>query len=358
MSLSKGLSTLKAGQLRYAAFLAGLPNTGTKAQIETALQQQLNQPWPLESKSRILSIDMGIKNLGVCVLEPQFLERHARSTTRTIYISYWKSLNLLNRLHPKPAIHVPSAQAEDLTGSKPTIDAAAFNPSNLSGTAVSLVHELLQTYNPTHILIERQRFRSGGMSAVQEWTLRVNMLESMLWATFETLRQSSRKGHGLVGFPDTWAVDPARVARFWCARPQGWGSEFLEIELARIGETKGSAKVAKSDRKRSVDKKEKIARVRSWLLVADVTSPSAVRVVHAADRVSLELSPGACEVADIFTSTTAAGRRRTTSPEPGAKPSSDITKLDDLADSMLQGVAWIRWADNLETMRGLLQNKT
>jgi len=358
MSLSTGLSTLKAGQLKYAAFLAGLPNTGTKAQIEAALQQRLNQPWPLESKNRILSIDMGIKNLGICILEPQSPERHPQSTTRTIHVSHWKSLNLLSRLHPKSVNHSPSAEVEDPTNGKTTIDATAFHPSNLSKTAVSLVHELLQTYKPTHILIERQRFRSGGMSAVQEWTLRVNMLESMLWATFEALRQHSRKGNGVVGFPGTWPVDPARVARFWCARPERWGTEFSETELAGIGEMKPSAKMGESERKRSIDKKEKIARVRSWLLGADVASASAVREEESTDKVSLQLSPEAREVAGVFTSTTAAGRRKSTSPEPGAKPSSEITKLDDLADSMLQGVAWIRWADNLQTMRGLLQDKT
>ncbi|KAF7585076.1 hypothetical protein BBP40_000908, partial [Aspergillus hancockii] len=88
----------------------------------------------------------------------------------------------------------------------------SFSPAFYSQQAYTLINTLLATYQPTHILIERQRFRTGGGSAVQEWTLKVGVFEGMLYAVLYALKQE-RSGAGSA--PVVLGVEPQRVARFW-----------------------------------------------------------------------------------------------------------------------------------------------
>ena len=64
-----------------------------------------------------------------------------------------------------------------------------FSPASLARVTTALVRDALLPLRPTHVLIERQRFRSAGHAAVQEWTLRVNTLEAMLHAALRTVRE-------------------------------------------------------------------------------------------------------------------------------------------------------------------------
>jgi cruciform cutting endonuclease 1 len=61
----------------------------------------------------------------------------------------------------------------------------AFHPQKLAEHANALANGLAlkppgSARPPDTILMEQQRFRTMGASAVQDWTLRVNMLEAML----------------------------------------------------------------------------------------------------------------------------------------------------------------------------------
>lgn len=91
-----------------------------------------------------------------------------------------------------------------------------FSPKNLSATAFSLVRELLR-HKPDVILIERQRWRSASSSAIQQWTVRVNSLEAMLWAMFTAFRGmslvKSSEGKGKMDF-EVFSVDPKRVGNY------------------------------------------------------------------------------------------------------------------------------------------------
>lgn len=345
MSLSKKLSALKASQLKYAAFLIGLPSSASKVQLVSAVHERLDAPVPHDRNGRIVSVDMGIKNLGICVLERLQPNSSKGGDMVPVRIVDWKRMDVLNQVLPQTRA-APSSEAKP--GSKPqstrsVVDPAAFRPSNLSKTAVEVALELLHAYNPGHILIERQRFRSGGASAVQEWTLRVNMLESMLWATFETLRGHSGP-QGL--FPQTHEIDPARVARFWCARPPGYKttvSRSLWSEIPLPGNNLGEL----SDRKerKTVDKKEKIALVRKWLSNQQTAD------------VALQFSEEARMVADTFLA--GSGRTKQKSSNTSASALGGGTnKLDDLADCLLQGIAWVRWAENQEKLRIMLEEDT
>jgi cruciform cutting endonuclease 1 len=208
---------------------------------------------------------------------------------------------------------------------------AAFTPSSLSKTALALTKNILETYKPSHILIERQRFRTGGAAAVQEWTLRVNMLESMIWACLETLRTSPSAGDELGRSVSVHEVSPARVAKFWNVGPaqamvpntlfeEGWKDAANAVETE-----KGGVKISKG---------MKIAILQSWLWENREGRGS----------VELEFSDGAMVVANSFTSKTK--RRRSGKEATG--------KLDDLADCLLQGAAWVRWEENRQRILKLL----
>lgn len=332
-------SSIKAAQLKHAAFLMGIPTAGTKSEMESLILSRLRAPSLLPKPTRVVSIDMGIKNLGLCALEvPKIDDRNSldRKQKSRLKIVDWKKLDVLASM---PATHVTTpaekAESKESQVSKTTrrqkstktspSGPAAFTPSNLSTTALSLARNILETYNPTHVLIERQRFRSGGAAAVQEWTLRVNMLESMIWACLTTLRASSKQHDGLT----LHEISPARVAKFWCLGGgttvpndllvgQGWKEDLS------VG-TKGATKVGKND---------KIAVVRSWLGRGGTSN------------VDLEFSDDAAAAAQSFLSQTKRGRGTTQT----------NGKLDDLADCLLQGAAWVRWAENRQRILRLLDS--
>jgi cruciform cutting endonuclease 1 len=164
-----------------------------------------------------------------------------------------------------------------------------YSPAHLAPAAVSLVRDTFLPVRPDLIAIERQRFRSGGGSAVLEWTLRVNMLEGMLYSAFNSFPVTS----ALIG------VSPARVARFWVPKVAGG--------------------------KATVEKKQKVEVVRHWLRG---TGPE-----------GLSIGIGV-EVKDI-SETVLNGRIAGTG------------KVDDLADCLLQVGALATWEKNRRTLASM-----
>jgi cruciform cutting endonuclease 1 len=196
----------------------------------------------------------------------------------------------------------------------------AFDPSTLSQTAYTLLRTKLLPARPTHILIERQRFRSMGSKHILEWTVRVNMFESMIYAVLCTL-----KGEGLWD-GNVRSVLPGKVGPFWVGE-----KEEVNNEGESAGkEGKGRKKVRKSASAKIRNKGAKIDLVRSWLESGDVVQlgndevkEMARRYVEKWDRV-----PG--------------GRKSVIKAEGEEK----MGKLDDLADCLLQGMAWVEWEEN------------
>ena len=298
------LTTCKASQLRAIAVATGINSGGTKpiliSRLFDALQQdKLDPPNKIYDgnlkQHRIISIDMGIRNLAYC---------------RLALPSHWPGP--CNSLSSLPVIEawdrIAVAQKADLNTStfNETSNVAVketFDPLTYSDHAYSFVNNLLFSSSypaPTQILIERQRFRSMGGSAVQEWTLRVNMFEAMLYAVLKTL-YSEGKWHGNVH-----PVAPGKVSKFWL----------------------GDGEVTKE--KRGNGKREKIDLVNRWL--------------NDEDR-KFELSEGALETAGSW-QRKRSGRKGKGKEELGAK----MGKLDDLADCLLQGLAWINWQQNKRTL--------
>lgn len=332
------LSGLKAAQLKYIAFLTGLNTTGTKAELEVLIKSRLSAAPVPQKAQRILSVDMGIRNLAFCLLEKPrntSLPDGTNIDNATVSVQAWKRVDVLGQLvhdlkgfsaleaddGPLPAARKRRKKAESLPepetqmarpskARKQKIPADAFTPSSLSKVAYDIAAEFI-AYEPCTILIERQRFRSGGAPMIQEWTVRVNMLESMLHACFETLRRC-RATDGSP-FPDVFEVSPKRVGSFWTA---GYGVPLTMPEDWDVDEN--VAKIIGG----KVEKKDKVAVARSW--------------INDHESVSLSFSEDVQETVQSF---------------------QQAKKLDDLADCLLQGMAWIRWQENRFQLSKLLQRQ-
>ena len=333
----------RAALLKHTAFLMGLSSTGTKAEIAHAVQQRARQASQTLDRRRVISVDMGIRNLAYCVVDMPHNElfgqiQHGSRLPMTV--RHWSKRDLLLGLQDQQhrsgvlgkEVREPATTTRKearRSSKKDVLPKTAFTPSALSKVAYEVVTGLLQ-HQPDVILIERQRFRSGGQSAVQEWTVRVNMLESMLWACLHTLHETQPAG--IVDFPTVHAINPAAVANFWIA-----GKHMnLEPHTGHYQGLSGGVELhhpLKLPRKK-IEKKDKVQIVRSW-------------IEGSRDDVNLCFEGEATQTADLFNS-----KGRGSSP----KHALSVTKLDDLADSLLQALAWARWEENSRQIEKLLSN--
>jgi cruciform cutting endonuclease 1 len=192
----------------------------------------------------------------------------------------------------------------------------AFDPSTFALYAYDFVKSILEAHRPTHVLIERQRFRSGGASAVQEWTIRVGVFEGMLHAVLETLS----KEHGLPIIVK--GVDPGRVTRYW-----------LEGRVPRGKERTISSN--KASKKAKID-----------IVGNSFTSAGAATLVDVNSRSDQGRRYDVEKMVDAFL--TRWQQRNGILRTAVAK---EILKLDDLADCLLQGVAWLNWQNKRKEAR-------
>ncbi|KAK5688872.1 hypothetical protein LTS10_000851 [Elasticomyces elasticus] len=182
---SKLLGNLKAAQLKHAAFLCGLPSTGIKADMVAVLQRQARSSAEQLGQRRIVSVDMGLRNLAYCVVDVPGIDGSPElgKGERPLNVLQWKKTDLLRVAEVQVPIDAlvnidsPTKSRSKKRGRPAAVPASMFTPSELSKTAYSVTTELLK-HEPDAILIERQRFRSGGAAAIQEWTLTADTLAS------------------------------------------------------------------------------------------------------------------------------------------------------------------------------------
>ncbi|RMY55047.1 hypothetical protein D0863_13435 [Hortaea werneckii] len=343
MSSAAAMTGWKAALLRHTAFLMGLSSTGTKAEIAHAVQQRARQASQTLDRRRVISVDMGIRNLAYCVVDMPHNETFGQrqyGSKLPITVRHWSKRDLLlglqDQQHPSGGLGEEVREPVTTTrkgarrsSNKAVLSKTAFTPYALSKVAYEVVIGLLQ-HQPDVILIERQRFRSGGQAAVQEWTVRVNMLESMLWACLHTLQET--RSTGTVNFPTIHAISPASVANFWVA-----GKHMdLEPHAPHYQGNSGDVELQQPLKlpRKKIEKKDKVQIVRSW-------------IEGSRDDVNLCFEGEAAQTADLFNS-----EGRGSSP----KQALPVTKLDDLADSLLQALAWARWEQNSRQIEKLLPN--
>jgi cruciform cutting endonuclease 1 len=299
-------------------------------------------------KLRIISIDMGIKNLAYCDVEVDYPGYDAMSPT--IDILRWDKLNLVDatRDSQPPLAGLTQEKAEDVD---------PYSLHVLSQTAYQFIKKPILEVKPDIILIERQRWRSASSAAIQQWTVRVNTLEAMLWAVLQTLRteqsavsptlqQDDRQRHDY----EIYAVDPKRVGQYWLGQlvrameeRQGESLSGLGIDGLE-GEKESGKKVPRS----KAEKKAKIALLRSWLSAEPAST--APTTPDSAPKISFTIGPGAAAAQDALCVPAPAKPRRKKSKDGVVVlddvKEKDMKKLDDITDCCLQAAAWVAWESN------------
>lgn len=253
-----------------------------------------------------------------------------------------------------------------------------FSPSALSHTAYTLLTKILLPHSPDIILIERQRWRSGGGTAIQEWTVRVNMLEGIFWALLTCFQKTGTHASGAQtanGKADVattnrdldaqqepfqvFDVNPKRVGRFWIdtegsqAIPKSLTSKRKEneLELGPEGEVEevlgGPRKAAKPLSRGKAEKKAKIQLVQSWLISS---SPSTSSTNKPPTTPVGDLDVTNTPISFDFSPDAELTRKALFLPSSRKKDEKDVIsrlkKLDDVSDCLLQAAAWVAWEGN------------
>ncbi|KAJ5231635.1 uncharacterized protein N7469_006223 [Penicillium citrinum] len=355
------LSNLRLSVLQKLARATGIPSTGPRKEIATRINEVLEiqragrntrtdflrQAGPLS----ILSIDMGIQNLAFAhlKLDNPYRDLDGQGDGNELdiprpEITAWRRLPLsdIASLKGNSASAILKASENEhivgeLSGSdheeSDTPVPKSFSLPYYAETAHTLLHTLVSKYKPTHILIERQRFRTGSSSHVQEWTIRVGLFEAMLYAALEVMKKE--RGGNLADL-GVHGIDPKRVVQYWGEKEIG----FTSVE----GEDKDKKRRPTS---REV-KKAKIELVAKWLEAEFGLSESSTSKIDsgARRRVDISGSESVRSLAEAYLARlrTPAKRGLSMRGRPrGETVANDVIKLDDLADCLLQGVTWMEW---------------
>ncbi|KAL8770316.1 MAG: hypothetical protein Q9209_003952 [Squamulea sp. 1 TL-2023] len=301
------LQTCKLKQLEAIARATGINSSGTKPTLITQIQDGLShitlpRPGKIFSSKKesalvanhgysVFSIDMGIRNLAYCqlVLPPTWLQRNPNNpqSIRPVIprLLRWSRIDV-----SKPVDDIQASNDSALITESPAKE--SFSPSIYASHAHTFLATHILPHAPTHILIERQRFRSMGGSAVQEWTLRVNMFEAMLYATLRTYSELGMwKG-------EVVPVLPSKVVKYWLD-----GRDDV-VEMDR----------EKTRRKSLSGKNSKMLKMG---IVRDMVEHGTGVIMdgEAKETAGLVMKRGS-------------------------------GKFDDLADCLLQGLAWVKWEEN------------
>ncbi|KAH8880050.1 Ydc2-catalyt-domain-containing protein [Thozetella sp. PMI_491] len=324
--------------LRLLAFKCGLTQGVRKADTFSGLERAARSHTPLHSHARILSIDMGIKNFAFSLLSPPIPNTPGGDARATVHA--WRNMPLelgaSGRITADPEV-VKDAKAKGADNDQ--VPPEAFSPQAMAWTASELVSRHLLPLRPTHVLIERQRSRSGGSSAVVEWSLRINMLEAMLYALFTDMKARGEWDGELT------PVLPSQVVSYSTkeflqeslldadlASSPDVASHQRQFSIIRAMEETLSATAARKSPKET--KKHKVG-------IVGVMLDRGQKVTLGTDEVK---ATSARFLEQWRETVDAAGSRR------GTRGGDPRLKLDDLADSLLQGLTWMRWQANRDVL--------
>jgi cruciform cutting endonuclease 1 len=359
----------------------GAPSSGTKAVLQERFQRHIGQPrfsksqstWEaLESpgrKLRITSIDMGIKNLAFCEAEVSYPSKD--SLNAKLEVLRWEKINLTAATREDDSEPLDAESTEqDMESADEDLD--PYSVDALSKTAYGLVKSTILAGSPDIILIEKQRWRSGGGSAVQQWTVRVNTLEGMLWAVLQTL-YTERLTKGAKTSDNeklfkVFSADPKRVGQYWLARAAGRLAEGEKEVVESTGDSEPENKAnedepatKKKPSKTKAEKKAKIALLRSWLTATPASTASVTG--KTVPGITFKIAPGAEATRQALCSPSKPARRKKTKEAPADALSTtdigetELKKLDDITDCFLQAAAWVSWESNHLQLQQVWQRK-
>lgn len=322
----KWLQGLKIQQLQNLATLTGSPSSGVKSHRIRALTDaisNLKRSGNHDNKSGnlcLVSVDMGIRNLAYsCLTAPVLSPTCSKDNKYTSLYGHptlqaWRRITI--RGNDTAVLPANSSQAAESTNqlteyaeTSSISEKESFEPIDYSSHAYKFVKSIVDLHQPTHIIIERQRFRSGGGHAVQEWTLRVGVFEGMIYAVLRTLSELGQHECSLL------PVLPPRVNKYWLSNSPALDKEIKSTDVAL--------------------KKMKIDIVGQFLENLNSNTKRFDTSVEA--RTMIE---------DFLTK----WKKDSSKPSTRARSTSKLKKLDDLSDSLLQGLAWIDWQNNLHKL--------
>lgn len=400
----------QAHHVKQVARLVGVSRTGSKPDIVERLNNATKDFKPLAPGTRILSIDLGIRNLAYSLLEipkegldqtpsdaalalardskaatlvkPEVVQEMSKAKKKELQLAKKNKAGKVAKEKPPPTLPRPgvvpilcawerlalipkgarpkdeadftttttsatkkrrtvkSEAAQELlthqafedalsgdtipipsvTDNVPTtlVHVEDYSPPRLAELAAKLVNTRLLPLKPDIILLEQQRFRSMGGAGVFEWTLRVNTLESMLYAIFNILQQLGK-----------WTPEgrvEAVVAR-------------NVLEFMAVYHSGGVEDASKIWNKTSPDDNKKIKKNIVGRMLRD-GGGVVIEEGNELTRLTRELymQKWNAQMTGKRTRKTADG------------PSDGFKKLDDLADSLLQGLAYIKWQENKDKL--------
>lgn len=353
----------------------GSIQTGTKDVVRARFFQDVRQPrlfdlrpkWKERLKSkdltarklRILSIDMGVKNLAYCHAEVSY--ENGDSMRPKMEIVKWEKRSILDGTFD----HVPLSKRDDGSMGKVPGETDPYALDVLSATAYRFLTQTALKLAPDIILIEKQRWRSGSSAAILQWTVRVNTLETMLWAILGTFQQeawqhNTRAKHGHIASNyAVHSVNPKLVGPYWLGQHAKAMAEMIEDGRSALGVKevdlvdKGAGKISRS----KAEKKAKIRLLRSWLSAAPMST--AASTPDSGSTISFKMSGSAETTRQALCSIGGKkakkkkkqleGNEDVNSSKPkGAEdvPEAVLDKLDDVTDCFLQAAAWVAWETN------------
>ncbi|EER43612.1 conserved hypothetical protein [Histoplasma capsulatum H143] len=396
------LPSLKVRQLQRLASLMGILSSGTKPVLIERLDRVLHgesrpvaQNASLEETfmsdkepARILSIDMGIRNLAFAhllvpprqagVLSSPILNAWCRLSVSSLASNSVLDFHMGEEMKPKgkiakgrktKALDILDAGQCDGIVLQNEQEKESFAPKLYAAHAYTLMSSLLATYQPTHILIERQRFRSGGSSAVQEWTIRVGVFEGMLYAVLRAIQQE-RKGD--VANIVVQGVEPQRVMKYWMDDEEDLSPE-PKAKRTAVPSTKHISQSMSPNRRKQI----KIDLIGRLLSSCTGSHASGTQQANLGDHIGIQFSTdrqvnevvnaylkkcgkktrkanimktGGTFIMPISSSSSSSSSNIAPHSAADGSQTLEIGKLDDLADCLLQAMTWLEWQNTRQTI--------
>ncbi|KAG5520161.1 hypothetical protein PMAC_001238 [Pneumocystis sp. 'macacae'] len=305
------LQQLTVLQLRTLAIKCGILNNGSKDELitrilkETSKTRLINEHY---TSHRILSIDVGIRNLALCsMIVPSTIPKDFDSIDhKNIIINEWDKL---------------SVEVENIECNKGI--KKMYKPVDYSFLAYKVAKSFLEKFKPRTILIERQRYRTLNTNTIHEWIIRVNMFEHMLHAVFRCFKEEKIWNDPEA---DILSIDPTRITSLWTKK------NIILKEQTFIGH--------------NLPKNIFMNSVRENLIYL---KPSTLR----SKKIKTKIVDSLLRINSIFNFE---NTQITIKDFISQKKDKNILKIDDLADCFLQGVSWVIWEQNKWKLKEELYN--